>query len=68
VNTVENHSTSGFTALSVSERVALCREKADEAMAHAKRATPNFRAAYTVLAIEWLMLADEIARAAIGSL
>ena len=37
-------------------------------MEQAKRATPNFRAAYTVLAIEWLMLADEIARAALGSL
>ena len=65
---MENRSASGLAALSPSERVRLCREKAEEAMEQAKRATPNFRAAYTVLAIEWLMLADEIARAALGSL
>ena len=41
---------------------------ADEASALARTASPKFRAAYTVLAIEWLMLADEIARATIGLL
>jgi hypothetical protein len=65
---VENRSTSGFAALSPTERVAHCREKADEAMEHAKRATPNFRAAYTVLAIQWLILADEITREMMGLL
>ena len=57
-----------FEGLSPSERVSLCRKKADEASELAKRASPNFRAAYTILAIEWLMLADEIARAAMGAM
>ena len=55
-----------FAALSPPERVSLCRRMADEASALAKAASPNFRAAYTVLAIEWLILADEIARETIG--
>jgi len=64
------HELSGaaFAALSPPERVSLCRKMADEASARARAASPNFRAAYTILAIEWLMLADEIARAALGSL
>ena len=57
-----------FAALSPPERVSLCRKMADEASALAKSASPNFRAAYTVLAIEWLILADEIARATLGAL
>ena len=57
-----------FEALSPDERVSLCRRMADEASELAKRASPNFRAAYTILAIEWLMLADEIARAAMGAM
>ena len=57
-----------FEALSPSERVSLCRKKADEATELAKRASPNFRIAYTILAVEWLMLADEIARAAMGAM
>jgi hypothetical protein len=55
-----------FAALSPPERVSLCRRMADEASALAKAASPNFRAAYTILAIEWLILADEIARETIG--
>ena len=55
-----------FAALSPPERVSLCRKMADQASALAKAASPNFRAAYTVLAIEWLILADEIARETIG--
>ena len=55
-----------FAALSPPERVSLCRKMADQASALAKAASPNFRAAYTILAIEWLMLADEIAREAIS--
>lgn len=55
-----------FAALSPPERVSLCRKMADQASALAKAASPNFRAAYTILAIEWLMLADEIARETIG--
>ena len=57
-----------FEALSPIERVGLCRKKADEATELAKRASPNFRAAYMILAVEWMLLADEIARAAIGAL
>ena len=57
-----------FEALSPSERVNLCRKMANEATELAKRASPNFRAAYMILAVEWMMLADEIARAAIGAL
>jgi hypothetical protein len=56
-----------FAALSPSERVSLCRKMADQASTLAKSANPNFRAAYTILAIEWLMLADEIARATLGA-
>lgn len=55
-----------FAALTPPERVSLCRRMADEASALAKVANPNFRAAYTILAIEWLILADEIARDTIG--
>ncbi len=64
------HALSGpaFAALSPPQRVSLCRKMADEASARAKAASPNFRAAYTILAIEWLTLADEIARATIGAL
>ena len=61
-------SATAFAALSPPERVSLCRRKADEASALAQAASPNFRAAYTILAIEWLMLADEIARATLGAL
>jgi hypothetical protein len=57
-----------FAALSPPERVSLCRRMADQASALAKGASPNFRAAYTILAIEWLMLADEIARATMGAM
>ena len=55
-----------FAALTPPERVSLCRKMADQASTHAKAASPNFRAAYAILAIEWLMLADEIARETIG--
>jgi hypothetical protein len=57
-----------FTQLSRSERVSLCRNKAEEASRLAKAATPAFRLAYAALAVEWLMLADEIARTTIGSM
>jgi len=62
------HDLSGtaFATLSPPERVSLCRKMADEASALAKAASPNFRAAYTILAMEWLILADEIARETIG--
>ena len=59
---------SAFAALNPSQRVSLCRKMADEASSRAKAASPNFRAAYTILAIEWLILADEIARATVGAL
>ena len=63
------HDLSGtpFAALNPSQRVNLCRKMADEASARAKAASPNFRAAYTILAMEWLLLADEIARATVGA-
>ena len=57
---------SAFRALSPTQRVSWCRRKADEATALAKAASPNFRLAYSILAIEWLILADEIAREMIG--
>lgn len=57
-----------FAILSPTERVNLCRNKADEVSALAKTASPAFRLAYTAIAVEWLILADEIARAAIGSM
>jgi hypothetical protein len=57
-----------FTQLSPSERVSLCRDKAEEASRLAKAASPAFRLAYAALAVEWLMLADEIARTTIGSM
>jgi phage terminase Nu1 subunit (DNA packaging protein) len=57
-----------FATLSPTERVILCRDKADEASKLAKAASPAFRLAYTVIAVEWLILADEIARATIGSM
>jgi hypothetical protein len=55
-----------FAELSPPDRIQLCREMADDAMEHAKRATPNLRAAFTVIAIQWLVLADDIARETIG--
>lgn len=57
-----------FATLNPTERVTLCRDKADEASKLAKAASPAFRLAYTAIAVEWLILADEIARAAIGSM
>ena len=57
-----------FATLSPAERVNLCRDKADEASKLAKTASPTFRLAYTAIAVEWLILADEIARATIGSM
>jgi hypothetical protein len=57
-----------FAKLSPSERVILCRDKADEASKLAKAASPAFRLAYAALAIEWLILADEIARATMRSM
>ena len=64
------HDLSGpaFAALSPPERVSLCRKMADQASSLAAAASPNFRAAYMIIAIEWLMLADEIARETIGLL
>ena len=55
-----------FKALTPSQRVSLCRKMADEASELAKRASPNFRLAYTILALQWMILADEIAREAMG--
>lgn len=57
-----------FTRLSPTERVNLCRDKADEASKLAKAASPAFRLAYAAIAVEWLILADEIARATMGSM
>lgn len=57
-----------FATLSPSQRVNLCHEKADEVSALAKTASPAFRIAYAAIAVEWLILADEIARAAMGSM
>jgi hypothetical protein len=57
-----------FATLSPSERVNLCRDKADEVSALARTASPAYRAAYAVIAVEWLILADEIARTTLGSL
>jgi hypothetical protein len=57
-----------FSNLSPSERVNLCRDKADEARKLAKVASPAFRLAYAAIAVEWLVLADEIARATMGSM
>jgi hypothetical protein len=56
-----------FAHLSPSERVNLCRDKADEASKLAKAASPGFRLAYAAIAVEWLILADEIARTTMGS-
>jgi hypothetical protein len=63
----DNLPASKFTALSSSELLGVCRNMANEATECAKRAKPSFRAAYTVLAMEWLLLADEIARLTMGS-
>ena len=57
-----------FVQLSPSERVNLCRDKADEASKLAKAASPAFRLAYAAIAVDWLILADEIARAAMRSM
>ena len=57
---------SAFAALTPAQRVELCREMANEATEHAKNASPNFRLAYTILALQWLILADEIARETMG--
>ena len=57
-----------FSNLSPSERVNLCRDKADEVRKLAKAASPAFRLAYAAIAVEWLVLADEIARATMGSM
>ena len=57
-----------FSTLSPSERVNLCRYKADEASRLAKAASPGFRLAYAAIAVEWLVLADEIAHATMGSM
>ena len=57
-----------FAQLSPSERVGLCRDKAEEASRLAKAASPAFRLAYAALAVEWLILADEIAHAAMRSM
>ena len=57
-----------FAQLSPSERVNLCRDKADEASKLANAASPAFRLAYAAIAVDWLILADEIARAAMRSM
>jgi hypothetical protein len=57
-----------FSTLSPFERVNLCRDKADEASKLARAASPAFRLAYAAIAVEWLVLADEIARATMGSM
>jgi hypothetical protein len=44
------------------ERIRRCRLMADEAQKAADGASPETRTAYTDLAKQWLMLADEIAR------
>ena len=40
----------------------------DEASKLARAASPAFRLAYAAIAVEWLVLADEIARATMGSM
>jgi len=57
-----------FAKLSPSERVNLCRDKASEASRLARAASPAYRIAYAAIAVEWLILADEIARATMGSM
>ena len=56
-----------FTTLSPTERVNLCRDKAGEASRLARAASPAYRLAYAAIAVEWLVLADEIARATMSS-
>ena len=63
----DNPAATKFTALSSSELVGVCRNMAAEATERANRAKPSFRAAYTILAMEWMVLADEIARLTMGS-
>ena len=57
-----------FAQLSPSERVNLCRDKADEASKLAKAASPAYRLAYAAIAVEWLILADENAHTTMRSI
>jgi hypothetical protein len=51
-----------FLALSVEERVELCKRSAKRAQELADTAGPNYRASYLDIAKNWLQLADEMER------
>ena len=53
-----------FLALSVKDRVQLCRRLAERAQELADAADPNYRASYLEIARNWLELADEMQRIA----
>jgi len=56
-----------FLAMSVEDRVQLCRQMAERAQELADAAAPKFRADYLEIAKHWLTLADEMERAASGA-
>lgn len=58
--------TETFLALTINERVQLCKQLAQRAQALADAADPKFREGYLDIAKSWLKLADEMERA--GSL
>ena len=53
-----------WSALNVSERVALCHEYAREAAQLAQAASPEMRPKYVAIAAEWYWLAAQIELAA----
>jgi hypothetical protein len=56
-----------FLAMSARDRVQLCRQMAERAQELADAAQPKYRASYLEIAKQWLMLADEMERAASGA-
>jgi len=55
-----------FLALSVGDRVELCKRLAKHAQELADRAGPDYRASYLDIAKNWLQLAEEMER--VGSM
>ena len=51
-----------FLAMSVEDRVRLCRQMAERAQELADAAAPKYRADYSEIAKHWLMLADDMER------
>jgi len=51
-----------FLALSLKERVELCKRLAERAQELADTTGPNYRASYSDIAKHWLQLAEEMER------